>query len=263
MKICLYAVRKRLGWRLMVSLDMRVDMLWWTGMGVGEGSTKVDKPLGELGRMERRETGSEGAVAVFLLSGSMPLGWAIQLRDGFVPVAEMDRWTPEDWLDYIRRELREELDLEQKLSSEQGLTVGRGGAREWEFLPEKRVKGAAGARKLEVWLGSECGWIWNANKGLTDLGRSLLGAWTGDEGLGGTTGSWIMGRASEEWGEGARRLAAALEGRSLLEAELQQLVAERLPGLSPAWRSAAQLAHLQGRVQFTAGVAPAHARSQP
>lgn len=263
LKICLYAVREQLGWRLRVSLDMRVDMLWWTGMGLGENSGKVDRPLGELCRMERGETGSEGAIAVFLLSGSMPLGWAIQLRDSFVSVADMDRWTPEEWLDYIRRELREEMEMEQRLSSEQALTVGRGGARGLELLNGKRVKESADAWKPEVWLGSKYGWIWNANQGLTDLGRSMLGAWTGDEGLGGTSGAWSNDRSREAWGEGARRLAAALEGRSLLEAELQQLIAERLPGLSPAWRSAAQLAHLQGRVQLTSGVAPAHARSHP
>ncbi|MEF2968070.1 helicase-related protein [Paenibacillus sp. M1] len=56
---------------------------------------------------------------------------------------------------------------------------------------------------------------------------------------------------------GASRIADALEGRSLLEAELQQLLAERLPELGPAWRSAVQLAHLQGRVQLTSGVGPA------
>lgn len=60
-----------------------------------------------------------------------------------------------------------------------------------------------------------------------------------------------------ELADAAQRLAAALEGRSLLEAELQQLLAERLPGLAPVWRSALQHAHLQGRVQLTAGVASA------
>ncbi|MFD3259361.1 DEAD/DEAH box helicase [Paenibacillus lentus] len=59
---------------------------------------------------------------------------------------------------------------------------------------------------------------------------------------------------------GASRLGDALMGRSLLAAELQQLLAERLPELAPAWRSAAQYAHLQGRVQLTAGVASATAR---
>lgn len=50
------------------------------------------------------------------------------------------------------------------------------------------------------------------------------------------------------------RLLAALSGRSLLQPELEALLAEELPELTGRWRQAAQLAHLQGRLMLTAAV---------
>ncbi|MBY9077616.1 DNA/RNA helicase [Paenibacillus sp. HN-1] len=59
--------------------------------------------------------------------------------------------------------------------------------------------------------------------------------------------------------EHADTLADALSGRSLLEPEVESLLAERCPEMLGHWRSAAQLAHLEGRLLLEAAVGPAPA----
>lgn len=59
--------------------------------------------------------------------------------------------------------------------------------------------------------------------------------------------------AAAEW------LAEALAGRSLLQAEVEALVDERLPELAGSWLAAVQLAHLQGRLRIEAAVGEATA----
>lgn len=151
---------------------------------------------------------------IVLLSGSMPLGWAVLLRDGFRSSREMDHWEPRDWMSYIASNLK-------------------------FFLEGERDPG--NSSRLEtpclLWTNEEQG------SPQADREQAMDAAM-----------NW------EELQLEAARIADALEGRSLLEAELQQLLAERLPELSRGWRSAVQLAHLQGRVQLTSGVALADAR---
>uniref|UniRef100_UPI00403F52ED hypothetical protein n=1 Tax=Paenibacillus sp. FSL R7-0216 TaxID=2921677 RepID=UPI00403F52ED len=240
MRGSLYAVRSKSGWELRVSLDLKVDLSWW---------------------MDRNSE------SIYLLSDGMPLGWAVEVRDHFKLLDEMDRWSDRQWDQMLVRELQEELRIEARLmSSEKSRDLG-------ELLKRSSL------------LGERRGWLWKEGR-LTELGREftekgafkmernisgpmLVGKLPADkvgktsEVEAGETSMW--GRAGA-WGEAtplveaAQRLAAALEGRSLLEAELQQLLAERLPGFAPAWRSAVQHAHLQGRVQLTAGVASARRR---
>lgn len=263
MRAAVYVVRlERAFWKLMVSLDVGTDLRWcleqrgWLVDGVGEGVFE-NKP--QLERSER----------MILLSASMPLGWGVSLRDRFQSRLEMDRWDMRDWRRYIVDALKRELEQERKL-------------RAGELLYEQRL--------LELQSG---GLLWTSQQGITAMGESLLGQLGGGSkrgaekvnlGIGEAVGEGAWGRQAYDWitasgvvmgavvdraddgrweeavEVGARRLAAALEGRSLLEAELQQLLAERLPELLPVWRSAVQHAHLQGRVLITAGVAAATAR---
>lgn len=232
----LYAIRTRSSWQLRISLDLRVDLFWWMG---------------------------RGAHAIYLLSEGLPLGWAVEVRDRFKPLNEMDRWSLHEWDHLLKRELQEELRAEARLATSGELRLGDSG----QALDETSL------------LGELRGWLWKDGL-VTELGQAVmrkegarmegnrlqplereteiavgaekeLGA-SGENGMPSVDGVWDTGTAAA-----AQRLAAALEGRSLLEAELQQLLADRLPGLVPAWRSAVQHAHLQGRVQLTAGVAPA------
>ncbi len=235
MRGSLYAVRSKAGWELRVSLDLQVDLIWW---------------------MDRN------AECVYLLSDGMPLGWAVEVRDHFKSLNEMDGWSIRQWDQMLVLELREELRFEARLmSSSKSRELG-------ESLKETSL------------LGELRGWLWKEGR-LTELGWAVLkkegsrmeGKLLGQVELGvrraekvGVTWEsnlWREAGARSEatpLAEAAQLLAAALEGRSLLEAELQQLLAERLPGFAPAWRSAAQHAHLQGRVQLTAGVASARRR---
>ncbi|WP_018749990.1 helicase-related protein [Paenibacillus sanguinis] len=152
--------------------------------------------------------------AMYLLAAELPLGWAVAVKDGFVSREGMDRWDGEDWGHFLQEMLREEW------AEEMILQKGQAGEA-WE-----RLKGAAG-------------WMWKQ---------------TGGEPKGEMLAQGMMTYSLAHDEETVQRLAALLEGRSLLEAELQQLLAERLPGAAQAWRSVVQHAHLQGRVELTAGV---------
>lgn len=212
MKASLYAVRLEQGWELGVSLDWRVDLRWWIQ---GKEEIKVDSKRGDfIGKVaeEGKRLASTGVIV--LLSGSMPLGWAVLLRDGFRSSSEMDHWEPRDWMSYIASNLKFFLEGERDLGNSSRLET-----------------------PCLLWTNEEQG------SPQADREQAMDAAM-----------NW------EELQLEAARIADALEGRSLLEAELQQLLAERLPELSRGWRFAVQLAHLQGRVQLTSGVALADAR---
>ncbi|GBK65068.1 hypothetical protein PbDSM24746_50720 [Paenibacillus macerans] len=221
-----------------------------------------------------------GASAIYLLSDGLPLGWAVKLRGRFKTQEAMDRWNERDWEGFLKLGLKPELAAEKKLSDDE-----RGGVRK----NAERLSSLSGvnlsntprrAGEKDLNLTGNHGWLWRGEAGLTPLGLRLLesvpGGGENAKAWRDSKRGWKDNRdnklflsqadsverewlaAGEAWLvhtlEEARRLADALAGRSLLEAELQQLLAERLPGLAPAWRSAAQLAHLQGRVRFTSGV---------
>lgn len=260
MKVAIYAVRLEQVWKLMISLDIGTDLGWC----LEERGWLISKEGGDglgVGLQVERCSG------MILLSMSMPLGWAVQLRDLFQSKPEMDHWKLKRWHEYIRGALKEELEQERK-------------------------RGAGGHNDEEDLLGLRSGdLLWTRRKGLTRSGERIVEQYgRGEGGASDTLGGGIRGEetpgAESLRGEAlerrarrganlvgvitkpkevemevlAGRIAAALEGRSLLEAELQQLLAERLPELVPAWRSAVQHAHLQGRVQLTAGVAAVAAR---
>ncbi|KAA8997992.1 DNA/RNA helicase [Paenibacillus spiritus] len=64
--------------------------------------------------------------------------------------------------------------------------------------------------------------------------------------------------------DSAGRLAGLLKGRSLLAEEAEALLAEQAPELLAApWRSAAQLAYLQGRLDLQAAVQPRSSGARP
>ncbi|RUT42978.1 hypothetical protein EJP82_21085 [Paenibacillus anaericanus] len=262
MKICIYALRLAKGWKLEVTLDMRVDMWWWIKGGVlavEQRNSKQETRDIEHRKIREVDNYGQDVKVMILLSNSMPLGWAITLCEGFTHQANMDNWTLDDWTSYMRLGLKEELALERKAR-------GDGGRSERELKGRGRV--VVGrvpiVTERDLVIMDRPSWLWVREKGLSPLGVSLIGQEVGDYGyrissskldLGDDLREWDIAFAEADW------LASALEGRSLLEAELQQLLAETAPRLVPAaWRFAAQLAHLQGRVQFTAGVAPATAR---
>lgn len=226
MKVAVYAVRLEQVWKLMISLEIGTDLGWC----LEERGWLIDK-TGRNGFREGHQV--ERCSTMVLLSAVMPLGWAVQLRDSFQSRLEMDGWKLKGWHEYIRGALKRELEQE-------------------------RQGGVSGYHAEENLLGLRSGGVlWTRREGLTLYGEMVLEQYQREryEEMHGSEAMW-----REAVDVMARRIAAALEGRSLLEAELQQLLAERLPELVPAWRSAVQHAHLQGRVQLTAGVAAVAAR---
>ncbi|MRN54280.1 helicase-related protein [Paenibacillus monticola] len=208
MKVAVYAVKENRGWSLWISLNLAVDRLWWSGA---------------LG-------GSKGwnsrAVSMVILATSLPLGWAVKLRDSFKSRTSMQAWGNMEWRDYIARELAPEV-------QEEMATGGRGG--------------------------------WSHNEG--SLCQPVLNGWTsielmedGHERQENIFGATLDHLSHQEDLErlnlalAAEQLAGALAGRSLLQPELEAMLAEQLPNLSGDWRSTAQLVHLQGRLVLTAGI---------
>ncbi|MFC7678572.1 DEAD/DEAH box helicase [Paenibacillus sp. GCM10028914] len=88
MQVAVYAVKLRDRWWIEVSLDIRVDLRWWMTL-----DTSLDMSLGLL------------ADRFVLLARSMPLGWAVSLRDGFRSERVMDRWGLKEWREYVRNSL--------------------------------------------------------------------------------------------------------------------------------------------------------------
>ncbi|AIQ14823.1 DEAD/DEAH box helicase [Paenibacillus durus] len=186
MRAAVYAVKQRGGWSLRISIDPRVDALWWEGHLYGGGNR-------EASEADKR----------ILLGASLPLGLAVKLRTSFFYGKEMEQWNDGDWRKYARTVLETELDNEKGI-----LQAGAGSVSAME--------------KESKLFGADLQALPSPQKLLEDA-------------------DWI---------------AKTLPGRSLLESEMESLLTERYPGLLGHWRSAAQLAHLQGRLHLEAAVGP-------
>ncbi|NJJ39438.1 helicase-related protein [Paenibacillus apii] len=184
MRAAVYTVKQSNGWEAYLSIDPRVDVLWWKG---------------ELSWKENEVT--PAADRVIFLGVSLPLGWAVKLHRSFTYRKEMERWSEAAWTSYAREVLKAELDQEEELLRAGGDSPG---------VPEQESEQTG-----------------------TDQ-RDLLHPHK------------LLDYA--DW------LAKALRGRSLLESEVEALLTERRPELLGCWRSAAQLAYLQGRLRLEAAV---------
>ncbi|AHV99357.1 helicase-related protein [Paenibacillus sabinae] len=183
MRAAVYTVKQSKGWEAYLSIDPRVDILWWKGS------------------LSRKESEVPPAARVIFLGASLPLGWAVKLHRSFTYRKEMERWSEAAWTSYAREVLKAELDQEEELLRAGGDSPG---------VPEKE-SGQTGSDHRDL------------------LPQHKLLDYT-------------------DW------LAKALRGRSLLESEVEALLTERRPELLGCWRSAAQLAYLQGRLRLEAAV---------
>ncbi|CAH1054250.1 DEAD/DEAH box helicase [Paenibacillus pseudetheri] len=150
-----------------------------------------------------------------LLSPALPLGWAVKLRDRFKQRDGMRNWGAKEWGQYVSSVLEPELKEEREA----------GGIAEEEWL----------SQRVSLWRASELrgGFIESSKKNNDCRGNDLDYALLESE---------------------VEQLVHAVAGRSLLQPEIEALLAEGLPELTGRWRQAAQLAHLQGRLTFAAAV---------
>ncbi|MFD1776708.1 DEAD/DEAH box helicase family protein [Paenibacillus rhizophilus] len=184
MRAAVYTVKQRKSWGAYLSIDPRVDALWWKGC------------------LNREDSGeAPAAEKLIFLGASLPLGWAVKLRTSFFYRREMEQWSEAAWTSYARAVLETELDNEQDILR-------------------------AGGGSVSV-MGKEPGPIVAGRQDLPSLQKLLDYA------------DWI---------------AKALRGRSLLESEMEALLTERCPEMLGCWRSAAQLAYLQGQIRLEAAV---------
>lgn len=235
MRVAVYAVDCSGSWEVRISLNIQVDYLWWKGTG---------------GRAEGWNT--ESADRLVLLSKAIPLGWAIKLRGSFRTIPAMPYWQEKEWRNYavnmLRAEIREEI--------ENGGTRHKG----WPFeeIVLLKIKNDPYVRR------GSGGTEGKSKEGRRDIGKELTGGrGTEVERVDDqeNSGFKILKEEQAALGAAAGRLAAELAGCSLLHHETEALVAERLPWLAEHWYSAAQLAHLQGKLILEAGISGRSERS--
>lgn len=154
-----------------------------------------------------------------LLYPALPLGWAVKLRDRFKQRDGMRNWGAKEWRQYVSGV------LEPELKEERG--AGGKGEEEWfsDGVSLWRFPEQSGGFIEQSRENNDCRSYSRGN----DLDYALL--------------------ESE-----ADQLSWAVAGRSLLQPEIEALLAEGLPELTGRWRQAAQLAHLQGRLELTAAI---------
>ncbi|MFE9277890.1 helicase-related protein [Paenibacillus glucanolyticus] len=100
MQIAIYAIRTSEKWECRLSLDLRVDFQWWYG--------------------KKRWLDESANNPIFvLLSSQMPLGWAVEIREKFRSINEMNEWSVREWQNYVFLGLRGFLLQEPEVSRPQ------------------------------------------------------------------------------------------------------------------------------------------------
>lgn len=167
-----------------------------------------------------------------ILAPALPLGWAVKLRDSFRQRSGMKSWGAKEWGGYMC------------------------GVLESDLREERESGGVLGKKGLDDGVSICCltkdGWAMNEKKYREErrekYGEEYVEKYWGRRG--GDPGDLKSLALDTE------QFVEAASGRSLLQQEVEALLAEQLPTLVD-WRQAAQLAHLQGRLELTAAVGSA------
>ncbi|GIP28713.1 hypothetical protein J23TS9_38430 [Paenibacillus sp. J23TS9] len=220
MRIAVYAIWNGEVWTIQRSLDMRVDVLWWT---------QTADRLGSPGR-------------VVFLAESMALSLAVKLEQGFGEQPGMKSWDLGNWNRMICELLGDEGSENWKRGAAISGHAGISGGSAWETRSGFTFGCDSSQRQ----------WIWDIHEAAPEAVHLLLAE---QAGAGRMDAAIHTASAAEELGRQAALLSELLQGRSLLAAEVDALLQESAPMLAGAWYSAAQLASLQGRLALHAGVA--------
>nr|WP_325175579.1 hypothetical protein [Paenibacillus sonchi] len=178
---------------------------------------------------EREGWNTRTADKLVILSSALPLGWAVKLRESWSSTRAGRQWQVEDWGKYMTEVLKGEI---------AGERAAGGGWCEERLYQEVTV----------------CTLVNTAKVIAVQHGKAYMEAEKYRPAIDAEVGGRHL-----DLGAAAELLVKVLEGRSLLEPEVEALLAERLPGLAGQWRAAAQLAQLQGRLRLEAAVGKAPA----
>ncbi|WP_043882583.1 DEAD/DEAH box helicase [Paenibacillus polymyxa] len=179
-----------------------------------------------------QDEGQENVVERWVLLGDkLPLYWGTKLCETFKELADMERWGKRQWWAYILAQLKSELAPEP--------------------FDGKRIL-TGGVENICIWDGGQG---WTSHTESRNEGRETNGGLRSIQKRSLVTGIDELER--ECLTRQANELVNLLSGRQLLVPEVEALLAEATPGLERTWRSAAQLAYLQGRLSFAVGLAPA------
>ncbi|MHA0856232.1 DEAD/DEAH box helicase [Paenibacillus sp. CMAA1364] len=93
MRVSVYAVSYDGRWQVKISLDRRVDLMWW------------DEEIGEL------------SYTMVCLADRIRLGWALRLEKMELPSHGVDDWNAEQWRDAVYRVLEEEMKVGSRINA--------------------------------------------------------------------------------------------------------------------------------------------------
>ncbi|AOZ93231.1 DEAD/DEAH box helicase [Paenibacillus crassostreae] len=242
MKLSIYAIQVRGSWRIRVSLDIRVDIIWW-----------------------ERTVNNTSSRMVFL-SEEIPLGWAMKLEQTKLTDRGMDTWQLSQWKQYIDQLLEDEIQEAATHSKstksyvhENHMWIWDAGSKydastqgeECRAQRVERVEREQQKSKLKI----EMSWerLGDGIKGRPEHDGMLMQGMLNRRIAGNLGYDGMLQELRVE----ADVLAVSMQGRSLLKSEVDALLAEVAPNMAGGWFAAAQLAYLQGQLAFGAGVAPA------
>ncbi|MGN7762066.1 DEAD/DEAH box helicase [Paenibacillus sp. 22594] len=206
------------------AVELEGDWSMWVSLHMNVDRLWWSGTGGERGGWNNNE-----ADKLVLLSSALPLGWAVKLREHWDSSRAARQWQEADWGRYMAEVLRAEIDVERRCGG--SWNVG-GLCKEVSFL--------ASWKEEERTAGYKQGPFIDKEKYQSDMGSE-------------------MGICGAALGAAAEQLLQVLDGRSLLQPEVEALLEEQLPGLAGQWRAAAQLCHLQGRLSLEAAVGAAPA----
>ncbi len=239
MKLDLYATEHEQGWLLHVSLDMRVDSLWWTA------THKRGYPCQSLWH---------------IVSG-LPAGWAFACMRHFNQVLPQSTQSP--WLE---SESERPLYLEEKATNSASFIIEQ--VRQWlsEYMNARHISEAYSTDDLRsneadllhsslnthsastltvAELVIPC-CLWTNEQGWTGSGKYMLCTYDRAQ----LAGDLQQSDNKKELICGAIALTGLLNGRSLLLPELHHLLDEKHSAYSSSWRSCLQLAYLQKHIRL-------------
>ncbi len=245
MKVDLYATEHEQGWRLNVSLDMRVDSLWWTA------TTKRN----------------DSCQSLWHITSALSVGWAfacmrhfngrlqhqrkaasfhtsLQHRSniGTVRTEETTVARASIIIEQIRQWLSEYITSRQSLSSNSPHQSNPLKANVWDQFSYSTSVHSSGTMAQLVF---PCQ-LWTREGGWTGSGQYVLA----HSAKGQLQGDLQQTEYKKQLACGAIALTGLLNGRSLLLPELHHLMDDKKSPYASIWRSCVQLAYLQKHIRL-------------